>query len=396
MANPSSKNSEFYQGVMKKCIICNNPFKDESQKCDSCGWLLEVTSIHDGKFIRELIKWIRRKFMVLLKDEEQISPPNYSTGITQDLEPMLEASEYLSDHNGLDPSDLLHDVLSEYTKLIVVLLKKISRNSPGQDILDSNEFLYRALHDYNKVNQILLKRISEKCSVQQTSKELCISLSLGEKNIGLGVSDKQIQYSGASGVLSLFSIIPVVSKHTQFLDSNKFSHLNSVITQSSIGKITERLELLRNGELDLTNSEGSLVSVPSSAGVISEELELLKEYECYQRGDSSSIQDKDNVVSISEETFSRLYDGDDSKIIFKISQQGNYLIILRGAYQYLLPKKKRRITSHIHNTTKHVYDCDGYSEDYEYFRLAKPALVEKESADTDFWKLSRKGTLKFT
>jgi hypothetical protein len=99
-------------------------------------------------------------------------------------------------------------------------------------------------------------------------------------------------------------------------------------------------------------------------------------------------------VTLDPEAFIRLRDGDESNIIFTRERKGNYLIVPRGGYCYLVPNKQRKIISQIYITTKAIYDCDGYNESYREFQLVKPALVVEESADC--WRLSRKGTLQFT
>jgi hypothetical protein len=99
------------------------------------------------------------------------------------------------------------------------------------------------------------------------------------------------------------------------------------------------------------------------------------------------------VFPLDPEAFTRLRDGDDSNIVFNRDRKGNYLILPRGGYCYLVPNKLRKITSQIYLTTKAIYDCGGYNESYREFHLVKPALVVEELANC--WRLSRRGILHF-
>jgi hypothetical protein len=98
-------------------------------------------------------------------------------------------------------------------------------------------------------------------------------------------------------------------------------------------------------------------------------------------------------VSIDQDALNRLRDGDMSQLTFVTDQKGNFLVVRRGGYQYLVPNKKRPINSLIHKTVKSIYACEGYHENYEQFTLVRPALVEEVASDR--WQLSQKGGLKF-
>jgi hypothetical protein len=126
---------------------------------------------------------------------------------------------------------------------------------------------------------------------------------------------------------------------------------------------------------------------------LSDEDQIVAEYNLKSHEIPQAWREQFMNVSIDSEAFGRLRDGDDSNIIFNRDRKGNYLILPRGGYYYLVPNKQRKIISQIYITTKAIYDCGGYNESYREYQLVKPALVSEES--TDCWRLSRKGILQF-
>ncbi len=120
---------------------------------------------------------------------------------------------------------------------------------------------------------------------------------------------------------------------------------------------------------------------------------LIREYNVSSQEVPKSLRDGSKNVSIADEAIARIWDGNVSNITFKLSRNGNFLIISRGGYCYLVPNKQRRIISQMYTLAQALYKCDGYSENYKDFRLVKPALVTEESSDC--WKLSQQGTLEF-
>jgi hypothetical protein len=85
--------------------------------------------------------------------------------------------------------------------------------------------------------------------------------------------------------------------------------------------------------------------------------------------------------------------GDASQVTFVTDQNGEFLVVQRGSFRYLVPNKKRPINSHVHKIVKSIYTCEGYHENYEQFTLVRPALVEEVANDR--WQLGQKGVLKF-
>jgi hypothetical protein len=136
----------------------------------------------------------------------------------------------------------------------------------------------------------------------------------------------------------------------------------------------------------MSNSLGA-----SSSGL--GELGLVREYNSNSQEVPKVLRDGSKNVSIADEAVARIRDGNVSNITFKLNRSGNFLIISRGGYCYLVPNKQRRIIPQMYTVAQALYKCSGYSENYQDFRLLKPALVSEEASDC--WKLSQQGVLEF-
>jgi hypothetical protein len=155
--------------------------------------------------------------------------------------------------------------------------------------------------------------------------------------------------------------------------------LQSVLSSQNVQKTNSAKDLSTKNTSDLTFTP--------------EELDWLQDYNGVFLDVPSSLRDRVNV-SINEETFTRLrHDCNESNIAFEPDRKGNYWVIARGRYYYIVPSKQRRMITQIYTVTKAIYKCDGYSESYKDFCLIKPALVSKESINC--WKLIQKGILEF-
>jgi hypothetical protein len=160
---------------------------------------------------------------------------------------------------------------------------------------------------------------------------------------------------------------------------------STAIASGASGPIGASLKEISSGKL----STGSLGGISS----VQKESDLLKEYNSHSQEVPKSLWDVSKNVSITDEAVARIRDGNVSNITFKVSRGGNFLIISRGGYSYLVPNKQRRIIPQMFTVAQAMYKCVGYSENYQGFRLIKPALVTEESGDC--WKLSQQGTLEF-
>jgi hypothetical protein len=143
-------------------------------------------------------------------------------------------------------------------------------------------------------------------------------------------------------------------------------------------------------------TEMSSLSINSTLGASSHdtgEHSLIREYNGNSQEVPKSLRDSAKNVSIADEAVARIRDGNVSNITFKLNRSGNFLIISRGGYCYLVPSKQRRMIPQMYTVAQALYKCDGYSENYKDFRLLKPALVSEEAEDC--WKLSQQGVLTF-
>jgi hypothetical protein len=135
-----------------------------------------------------------------------------------------------------------------------------------------------------------------------------------------------------------------------------------------------------------------LVANNINVDIMPAEQELVQQYNCCE--EIPDIIRRGAIdVSLDANALNRLRDGDISHPTFNPDRKGNFLVVPRSGYQYLVPNKKRSINSHIHKTVKCIYTCQGYYEDYSQLLLLKPAIVREFA--TDVWQLSQPGVLQF-
>jgi hypothetical protein len=126
--------------------------------------------------------------------------------------------------------------------------------------------------------------------------------------------------------------------------------------------------------------------------LIPAEQELIKQYNHHVEIPETIRQGAEDV-SLDSGALNRLRDGDISNTSFVLDRKGNFLVVPRSGFQYLVPNKKRPINSHIHKTVKFIYTCQGYYEDYVQLLLVQPAIVREVSPGQ--WQLSQPGILQF-
>jgi hypothetical protein len=164
---------------------------------------------------------------------------------------------------------------------------------------------------------------------------------------------------------------------------------SALINQS----VRQSISVASDSTVSSTNAPKIIIST-SELSFTTEELDLLKKYNTNSHEVPKTLRDGSKNVSIVDEAVARIRDGNVSNITFKLNHSGNFLIISRGGYCYLVPNKQRRIISQMYNVAQAIYKCDGYSENYQGFRLIKPALVSEEPGDC--WELRKKGILEFS
>jgi hypothetical protein len=180
------------------------------------------------------------------------------------------------------------------------------------------------------------------------------------------------------------SLYEISNQHTRLL--NEINSLSTTAVQPAVSNQLVSTNNAIGKQLPLATADSERSLLLGAGSIVTEYNKLSNEI-------PSSWREQSTNVSIAPEAFVRLRDGDDSNITFNKDRKGNYLILPRGGYYYLVPNKQRKIIAQIYITTKAIYDCNGYNESYRDFQLIKPALVSEESMDC--WRLSQKGTLQF-
>jgi hypothetical protein len=223
-----------------------------------------------------------------------------------------------------------------------------------------------------------------------------------EKSVSILYSEVKSQRINMINLLSQQSSVnQSFSAHIQSIEKKSENHESEIQelirgNQKQDREIQMFQSILSSQNVQQTNSTEYLSTKNTSDLTFTlKELDWLQDYNSDFLDVPSSLRDRVANVSINEETFTRLRDGNESNIAFKPDdRKGNYWVIARGRYHYIVPSKQRRMISQIYIVTKAIYKCNGYSESYKNFRLIKPALVSEESIGC--WKLVRKGILEFT
>jgi hypothetical protein len=370
------------------CQVCNTTIKS-AQFCSNCQWPVSaIRAIADPTLGEAVLRWAQKKYhettargadsrdgielpLTSSKKGSEKFPAERSGVSFSNSGSMTEPSfqSRMNAHMGGEDSQSLDSLRSE----LVALSRRIastedqrlssetetSKLSQRSQVLEQDiQKVTKAVEDmrsfFNKQNQENQKLDNQWHSAQKTSEN----------------HDQQIQNL-------------IREQQQQVAEIN---WLKSLLTNRHVGQSasTPAAMLPANAPM-VINPDLSFAP---------EELDLLRDYNSNSLEVPSSLRDQSANVSIDEETFARLRDGNESNIAFKSDRKGNYLVITRGGYRYLVPNKQRKIITHIYAVTKAVYKCDGYSESYKDFRLIKPALVSEESIDC--WKLSQQGILEFT
>jgi hypothetical protein len=375
---------------MRNCQVCNTAFGSGSLSyCPNCQWPVRaITAIPDLALGQDVLQWVKRKY------QETTPCSTDSRGINLPL----------SSSKRISVSTELNNASSIRTESILQPSSKMNSQIGGDDAQNIESL---------KLDLVALSHRIKIAEDQQINSDIETN-KLSQKSQELEQAIQRITKS----IMDMSSFLDKQNKKNQELDSQydqwhsaqeksgKYDHqIQDLIKeqQKQIGEINWLKDLLTSRHVGRSasgsNSAAILpVNVPmvatSDLNFAPEELDLLRDYNSNPLEIPNSLRDRAINVSIDEETFSRLRDGNESNIAFKPDRKGNYLIITRGGYRYLVPNKQRKIITHIYAVTKAVYKCDGYSESYKDFRLIKPALVYEELIDC--WKLSQQGILEFT
>jgi hypothetical protein len=350
------------EGAMTKCLVCNNSSnREQIPYCEKCGWPMGIAAAMPKhvELHQAILAWASQAYKdnLHLKNiidssastinaQIQDSPENNLVQNSPDLELLtlelaslsnrIKMMEYNYSQKSLEP-----DANDEKTKTTI--------QAHTNAIRDIKDFLGKQNSQNQKLDDF--KQSSEK-ALQDLNKE-------------------QQRQSGEINILKA-----AMASHKQPLE----------ISSGASGSIDTSGNELSSGKL----ATGSL-GVSSSA---LQELSLLKEYNSNSQEVPKSLRDGSKNVAIEDDAVARIQHGNESNITFKPNRSGNFLVISRGGYCYLVPNKQRRIIPQMSMVTKAIYKCNGYTEQYNDFHLIKLAIVSEESIDC--WKLIQKGVLEFT
>ena len=102
-------------------------------------------------------------------------------------------------------------------------------------------------------------------------------------------------------------------------------------------------------------------------------------------------------VSEAKDSISRRHSDSSQQIVLEQATNPNYWVILddTGTNYWLIPKSKLRIDQFRYETTKALFECQGYHPEYSIFKLVKPAKVIPLTTDEQTWQLEEPGILEF-
>jgi hypothetical protein len=331
---------------VERCLVCSHEFTRDGNRCPRCQWPIGFASItRDPRTDADVVNWAAMMYKKLIKiyEQQQVvtsnfqpNPPQPQTDTSALEARVQQLTTELYTFNGayIQERHRCNRKIDELTKE-VEFFKEIIQTS--QDAVEKIANLER---QYQEIIQRLVVQ-----SAPAISQPIA---TLAPKAIALAVKDESIQ------------IAPV---QTQPISLPVFE---SIPEQTQPPEIKVPISPAERDLLDLYNRSADI---------------------------PKNIRKDATDVSIDQDALNRLRDGDTSHLIFVTDQKGNFLVVRRDGYQYLVPNKKRPINSLIHKTVKSIYTCEGYHENYEQLTLVRPALVEEVASDR--WQLGQKGVLKF-
>ncbi len=220
-----------------------------------------------------------------------------------------------------------------------------------------------------------------------------------------------------SSQLALQANIPPETSSHNYSDSSNNAYLESNIQSLSV-RITELEDKLKatqnnqqsvnysspthlytqspNLEADIAPSNQTenlprpdIIQPPENLAYI----ELVNIY----RNNPKLLEQKAIKVSEDKDSIARRHTDSSQKIVLEKANNSNYWVIHDGCKDcWLLPKNKLRIDQFRYETTKALFECNGYHPEYSTFKLVKPAKVIPLSADEQTWQLEAPGILEFS
>jgi hypothetical protein len=330
---------------MKNCLICDTSLPLDSSFCHNCCWPIgALEAIGDPGLQKAALEWVSKKYR-----ETQ-----HKNGIPAIARSASKISEQI------DSVQNIELFKSDLAKLMLRIEGIENRQFEADEKINDSFQLEPINQSIESIQKAITNFVKQQINKNQEFENL---IQFNQKTM-----EDYMKRSSMEGKQQVEDI----------------SSIKSILTSRYANKLTTSVvplnsSVIASNELDL--------------GFVPEELDLLRDYNGNSQELPNLLREQATNVSIDDEAFTRLRNGDESNIAFKPDRKGNYLVIFRGGYRYLLPNRQPRIITQIYAVTKAIYKCDGYSESYRDFRLIKPALVLEESINR--WKLSRKGILEF-
>jgi hypothetical protein len=356
----------FIEGAMTKCLVCNNSSnKEQIPYCQKCGWPMGVAAAMPKhvELYQAILAWATQAY----KDNHQLKNSIDSSASVMNAQ-LQETPE-----NDLvqSPPDL------ELLKLELANLSsriKIVEDNYSQSSLETNSSDEKAkLATHVQAHTNAIRDIKDFLGKQNSQNQKLDDFKQSSEKALQNLNREQQQQSGEINILKS----ALAARNT---------NQSIVVASSTSGAIGASLKEISNAKV--------VSGLLSTSNFAPKEPDLLREYNSNPQEVPKSLRDGSKNVSIEDEAVVRIRDGNESNITFKLNRSGNFFIISRGGFCYLVPNKQRRIIPQMSTVTQAIYKCDGYSENYQGFRLIRPALVSEESGDC--WKLSQKGVLEFT
>jgi hypothetical protein len=330
---------------MEKCLVCTHEFPRKGNLCPRCGWPIGVGSTpHNPRTDADVINWAAHMYRQLVKMHEQ------QQGVSSNTEA------------GTPQTDISIGVLEARVQQLIAELHNLN-STYIQERHRSNgkiDGLSKEIEFFKEIIQKDRVEIAKISTLERQYREISQFIAIPQMPSGslAGPVDKTLLPETIPDQPIALPMFESISEQTQ--------------------------PVLNEVKIPLSPTERDLIDLYNRSQDIPE-----------------SIRQGAIDVSIDADALNRLRDGDVSPITFVIDRKGNFLVVRRGGYQYLVPNKKRPINSHIHKTVKSIYTCEGYYENYEQFVLVRPALVEEititevVSRGENRWQLGQKGILKF-
>jgi hypothetical protein len=319
---------------VEKCLVCSHEFIRDGNRCPKCQWPIGFGSItRDPRTDADVVNWAAMMYKKLLKmyEQQQVVTSNFPPEAPPSQSPQIDISALEARVQQLTTE--LHTFNGAYIQ------ERHRYNRKIDELTKEIEFFKKIIQN----NQDSVERIA---NLERQYREIIQRLVVQSPSVSPPISLAAPRDESAQPIsLPVFENIP---------EQIQPPEVKAPISPA---------------ERDLLDFYNRSADIPKNI-----------------RQDATD-------VSIDPDRPNLLQDGTASQVTFIADQKGDFLVVRRGSYKYLVPNKQRPINSHLHKTVKSIYTCEGYYENYEQFTLVRPALVEEVASDR--WQLGQKGVLKF-